>query len=142
MTALLSSVLLNYWNQICPYPAQQLYQRECTLRLHSLSVLDGFDLVGPLKQKKKTENPSTCEESCSTCTSNGVFQFTVFVPATTLEKCIYLERAKCLHIRNHLQKHLLSYFFIVFPAELQAQTPESLINVFRTHVLCEIPQRV
>lgn len=76
------------------------------------------------------------------CTSNGVFQFTVFVPATTLEKCIYLERAKCLHIRNHLQKHLLSYFFIVFPAELQAQTPESLINVFRTHVLCEIPQRV
>lgn len=76
------------------------------------------------------------------CTSNGVFQFTVFVPATTLEKCIYLERAKCLHIRNHLQKHLLSYFFIVFPAELQAQTPESLINVFRTHVLCEIPQWV
>ena len=57
MTALPSSVLLNCWNQICPYPAQQLYQIECTLRLHSLSVLDGFDLVGPLKQKKKNWKP-------------------------------------------------------------------------------------
>lgn len=53
MTALPSSVLLNYWNQICPYPAQQLYQIEGNLRLRSLSVLDGFDPVGPLKQNKE-----------------------------------------------------------------------------------------
>lgn len=59
------------------------------------------------------------------CASNGVFQFTVFVPAMTFEKCIYLERAKRLQIRNHLQKHLLSSFFIALPAELQIQGSDS-----------------
>jgi len=68
MMALPSSGRLDDWSQICPYPGQQLYQIEGTRHLRSSSVLDGFDLVRPLKkQNPKQTQKQAAVKSHSVC---------------------------------------------------------------------------
>lgn len=87
--ALPSSVLLSYQNQICPYPRQQLYQTEGTLHLRSLSVLDGFDLVRPLK----TQNPKQTRKQASVKThSVGAHQIVYF--KLTVQDVIFFQSSQ------------------------------------------------
>lgn len=130
--ALPSSVLLNYWNQICPYPAQQLYQTEGTLHLRSLSVLDGFDLVRPLRQNKTKPKINICEESCfyvhiKLCNLSLQYKMKGFFPATVTHRhlkseCIWKGKVSTYQkpvteTPKNTGYCIADCFSIVFPAE-------------------------